>query len=179
MSDQVPCRRVHQRLPKWAAIVIGSGFLVVMSPVVLAWLVVMSIVAIVLHLTAWLRCLWRGPLILVVYSNSPLWLRHIEANWLPRLPPGALILNWSEREHWRRSSFSVLLFRFFGGGKNFNPLAVVIKPFRGADVIRFFKPFRELKGGQPDNLRHAECRLFRALGQREYPPSTLTFGGNA
>jgi hypothetical protein len=69
-----------------------------------------------------------GKRVLFVYSNSPVWQSYIENNILPRLPHGSVVLNWSERRRWRWWSLSAAAFHFFGGSREFNPLAVVVRP---------------------------------------------------
>jgi len=68
---------------------------------------------ILLLLAAWWR--WHGTDIrgVLVWSDSPNWREYIEQNWLPRLAGKVVVLNWSERRHWR-ASLAVRLFRLFG-----------------------------------------------------------------
>jgi hypothetical protein len=101
-----------------------------------------------------------------VYSNSPVWQQYIEHNVLPRLPDTAVILNWSERRNWNRLTLGYIAFRFFGGSREFNPLAVVIRPFRWAKCFRFWRPFRDLKHGKPESLARMEREFFEQLLHR-------------
>lgn len=59
------------------------------------------------------------------------------------------------------------VFRHFVGAREFNPLAVVFRPFRPARVFRFWQPFREWKHGKPDSLARLEGELFAYLGIRK------------
>jgi hypothetical protein len=101
--------------------------------------------------------------VLFVYSNSPVWHQYIEKNILPRLPPNTMILNWSERRDWGRVSLAYAAFRVFGGSREFNPLAVVVRPLRWAKCFRFWKPFRDFKHGNPETLLRMERDLFDQL----------------
>ena len=76
--------------------------------------------------------LWipRGLRVLVVYSNSPHWKQRFEERILPQLGPRCVVLNWSERRRWSLG-LAECLFWFYGGAKNYNPLAVVIRPSAG------------------------------------------------
>ena len=82
-----------------------------------------------LNVVAW-RC-WcaHGRYVLFVYSDSPIWHDYIKEHILPRLGERAVILNWSQRSQWKRT-LAVMTFRYFGGSREFNPMAVVFRPFR-------------------------------------------------
>ena len=87
----------------------------------------MDFYALLLHILLWLLWSPAGKRVLFVYSNSPVWQSYIENNILPRLPHGSVVLNWSERRRWRWWSLSAAVFHFFGGSREFNPLAVVVR----------------------------------------------------
>ena len=99
-----------------------------------------------------------------VYSNSPVWQTYVETNIIPRLPANTVILNWSERSQWRSLALPVLVWRFFAGRRDFNPVAIVFRYFRLARVIRFYRAFRDSMHGRPHALAAAESELFRAIG---------------
>jgi hypothetical protein len=96
--------------------------------------------ALSLHVLLWL--LWSpvGRRVLVVYSDSPIWQPFFENRIIPRLPPSSIVLNWFGRRRWRRWSLAYLAFRFFAG-REFNPLAVVIRPLRWGRTFRFWRAF--------------------------------------
>jgi hypothetical protein len=130
---------------------------------------VYGILALLLHIALWLT--W-GPLgrnVLFVYSNSPIWQEYVEQNILPQLPATAVVFNWSERRNWSRLTLAYLAFRFFGGSREFNPMAVVIRPLRRVRCFRFWKPFRDLKHGKPEALRRMERDFFDHLGRTRRP----------
>jgi len=120
----------------------------------------------------WLRLRWEktwareGKRILLVYSRSPSWQDYIETNWLPRLTPHAVILDWSDRSQWpKRHPLEIRVFRYWGGDEEFNPL-VVIFPIRGkVRTIRFWRPFRDFKHGNIGALRKAEAELFELVDE--------------
>lgn len=128
----------------------------------------------------------RGVL---VYSNSPNWQQYIETHWLPRLAGRLVVLNWSERATWNdRHPLETKLVKGLGD-RDFNPAAIILTEppdpnllarwwrallrFDGVgilvpgapskEVIRFFKPFRDLKHGKHHTLRAAEDRMWMLL----------------
>jgi hypothetical protein len=56
-----------------------------------------------------------------------------------------------------------MAFRHFGGYREFNPLAVVFRPFRRTHKFRFWKPFRDWKHGCPDTLRQIQKEFFALI----------------
>ena len=124
-----------------------------------------------LHITIWTWWCLRGRDILFVYSDSPLWHDYIEARILPRLGDRAVILNWSDRARWR-ISVARLAFHHFGGSRQFNPLAVVFRPFHRSRMFRFWQPFRDFRRGHPETLQHMEQDFFRLIGGEGREPLT-------
>lgn len=98
-----------------------------------------------------------------VYSDSPTWKEYIETEILPNLQDRAVILNWSERRNWKYS-LAVLAFRYFGGYRNFNPIALVFRPFRFLKAFRFFEAFKEYKRGNPENVQRLKKDFFAEMG---------------
>jgi len=131
-----------------------APFLFVLS---ILWLFAL-IEIIALHLALWTLWPAKGKDVLVVTSNSPIWKEYIDKHMVSPLGDRAVVLNWSERKRWRWS-LAGWAFRHFSGEKDFNPMAVVIRPFRNARVFRFHKLFRDYKHGKPS----AERRLEREL----------------
>jgi hypothetical protein len=69
------------------------------------------------------------------------------------LQPQSIIMNWSKRSEWSQSrSLRVLNFNYFGGKRDFNPLAIVFRPFRRAKVFRFWDAFKNYKHGKEQSL---------------------------
>ena len=114
-----------------------------------------------LYLTIWLTR--KGPFIIFVYSNSPIWQEYIENEILPDIKDHAVILNWSERRNWK-SSLPVLAVRYFGGYRNFNPIGMMFRPFRLIKVYRFFKAFQEFKHGNVRGVEEIKREMLRELG---------------
>ena len=139
--------------------------LIVLVPLILAAHLLLTVL---LHVLAWLVWNSRGIELLFVYSNSPRWQEYIEQNILPRLPSRAIVLNWSERKKWR-FSLATLAFRHFGGYREFNPMALVFRPFRWVKTFRFFKPFNDFKHGKPDALHKMESEFFAVLNKLPGP----------
>jgi hypothetical protein len=154
-----------QRKKKWQGLSDALGLLlfIILLPLIA--------VAIALYLAfcvlrgAFLSVLtWRcwcahGRYVLFVYSDSPIWHDYIEEHILPRLGERAVILNWSQRSQWKRT-LAVMAFRYFGGVREFNPMAVVFRPFRLARRFRFYEPFCEFKHGKPEAVTKMEKELF-------------------
>jgi hypothetical protein len=56
----------------------------------------------------------------------------------------------------------------FGGSRDFNPLAVVVRPLRWGRAFRFWRAFRDAKHGDRGALQLVETQFFTYLG---LPPS--------
>jgi hypothetical protein len=137
--------------------------IVVCVPLLLPLLLAYGLYALLLHVLLWTTWSPAGKRVLFVYSNSPLWQSYVEGNILPRLPQGSVVLNWSERRRWRAWSLSAAVFHFFGGSREFNPLAIVVRPLRGVRVFRFWRAFRDAKHGDRNALHLLETRFFSEL----------------
>lgn len=122
-----------------------------------------------LHLIIWSWWCLRGINILFVYSDSPIWHDYIEERFLPFLGEHVIFLNWSQRKRWR-ISIARLAFRHFGGSREFNPLAVVFRPFRRTRTFRFWQPFRDFKRGHPEALHQMESEFFALIGVQKHDP---------
>jgi hypothetical protein len=140
---------------------IAVPILVLVLPLVIVVLVVYFLAGIFLHIVAWFWCV-RGRNVLLVYSDSPIWHDYIEQYFLPRVADRAIVLNWSQRRHWRRT-LPVLAFRYFGGSRDHTPIAVVFRPFQIARVFRFYKPFHDFKHGRTEPLTAMENEFFALL----------------
>lgn len=108
----------------------------------------------------------HGQFILLVYSDSPDWKSFIENNWLRIIRPYSIVLNWSERKKWNSWSWPVQAFKHWGGGKNFNPMAIVLAGGFKIKVIRFYEAFKDFKHGKEEPLRTAENQLFEFVKAR-------------
>jgi hypothetical protein len=139
--------------------------LFVLSPLVLLIVLACAVYALLLHIALWLVWGASGRNVLFVYSNSPVWQDYVEENILPRLPHSALVLNWSERRMWKRWTLGYLTFRFFGGSREFNPLAVIVRPLKWGKCFRFWKPFRDFKHGNVEALAKVENEFFDCLSR--------------
>ena len=96
---------------------------------------------------------------LLVYSDSPIWRVYVEQRILPRVTGRAVVLNWSQRAKWRHS-LARMAFAHFGGSREFNPLAVVFRPFGRTRTFRFWRLFRDFKHGNPAALDQVEREFF-------------------
>ena len=141
-------------------------FIIALTPVVLvigvAALLEFVVSSVCLHVLIWTWWCLRGRDILLVYSDSPIWHDYIERHFLPSLRERAVVLNWSQRKRWGLSVARLAL-RHFGGSRQFNPLAVVFRPFRRTRIFRFWQPFRDFKHGRPQALRKMEDEFFSLI----------------
>ena len=140
----------------------GLLLLLPLLPLIAVIITFWFLYGLILSLFVW--CFWcpRDQYVLFVYSDSPIWRDYIETNILPKLEENAIVLNWSQRSKWKRS-LSTQTFRYFGGYRNFNPLAVVFYPFRIPRSFRFYKPFRDFKHGNVVPLNEVESELYNHL----------------
>ena len=156
--------------PRWWQLVLLLPFVPFLVVLVLLALVCFVLASVCLHITIWGWWCLRGRDILFVYSESPIWQAYIEANVLPYLGERAVVLNWSQRKHWR-VSVAGLAFYHFGGYRRFNPLAVVFRPFHRSRTFRFWQPFKDFKHGHPEPLRRMERDFFGLIGVHRHEPS--------
>jgi hypothetical protein len=140
------------RLSGWAVLPLS----ILLAPLVVAILVLVLVSWLALRIALLVAWGVRGRNVLFVYSNSPIWHDRIQARILPRLPPTAVVLNWSERARWPRFSLWSWAFHVYGGSREFNPLGVIVRPFGRARVFRFWRPFRELEHGRSGKLEALE-----------------------
>ena len=114
------------------------------------------------------RAKWgtESKFVLLVYSESPVWQEYIEENIVPKLQPNVVLLNWSERAEWRSNvPLEAKVMRYWGGSREFNPLAIVF-PKRGkVETIRFYQAFKDYKHGNDKLLKEREDRLFHLVSK--------------
>jgi len=101
----------------------------------------------------------QDKFIIFVYSDSPNWKYYIEENILPQIQDHTILLNWSNRNQWDKTSWVVKAFQHWGGKENFNPLAIVFCNLFKVRVIRFYNAFYDLKRGKVIPLQKAETQL--------------------
>jgi hypothetical protein len=116
-----------------------------------------------LYALVWTLWLPRGRDILLVYSDSPIWHEYMTSQVLPLVQERAFVLNWSERKRWSRLSLAAHVFRSFGGGREFNPLVIIFRPFTRAKRFRFWQPFQDWKRGYKEPVERLRQELFVVL----------------
>ena len=144
----------------------GSKTLITVLVIGLSPLLILAVLiyfswGLILCIAIWLT--WRKPRLLFVYSDSPTWKDYLESEIIPHLKDKAFILNWSERNNWK-PSLAVLAFNYFGGYRNFNPIAIVFRPFHFVRTYRFFEAFRQFKYGDPREVEAIKNQLFDNIG---------------
>ena len=150
---------------KWWHVAVMIPLLPVAIVVGIVAMLAFGLASACMHLIVWTWWTMRGRDVLFVYSDSPIWHDYVEVHILPYLGDRAIVLNWSQRKRWR-FSIARLAFHHFGGYRQFNPLAVVFRPFHRTRVFRFWEPFREFKHGRPGALRKVESEFLSLIGAR-------------
>jgi hypothetical protein len=145
-------------------IVLGLATVALLFPLGVAFLVGWLVASMALHLALLVAWLPRGRRVLFVYSDSPKWKPYLDEHVVPRLPKTAVVLNWSERARWSPFELGVWLFQMWSGSREYNPIAIVVRPISSPKVFRFFDAFEALKRGQPEPLREVEAAFFAAVG---------------
>jgi hypothetical protein len=158
-----------KRRTKWWHVVVVVSLLPLLIALGVIAFLAFAFASASIHVVVWTWWCLRGRDILFVYSDSPIWRDYIEQHILPHLDDRAIVLNWSQRKQWRLS-VAWLAFHHFGGYRQFNPLAVVFRPFRRTRTFRFWEPFRELKHGQPAALEKMEREFFSLIGVQSLNP---------
>jgi hypothetical protein len=152
-----------ERKPWWIWPVV-----VCLLPLVILGRVLWLVGSLILLSVVWLTWCTRGRYALVVYSNSPIWQEYFETRVLPELSGRAAVLNWSERKAWKLS-LPVLLFRTFGGTREFNPIAIVFEPLVWPRRFRFYRAFRSFKHGRPEELETLRVEFLQLLNELAKP----------
>ena len=142
--------------------------LVVLLPLVAVALLLWLISSLLLLSVVWLTWCPRRRYALVVYSSSPIWQEYFETQVISQLGERAVVLNWSERKRWTLS-LPVILFRVFGGTRDFNPIAIVFQPLLWPRSFRFYQAFRSFKHGRPEDVERLRVEFFRLLDSLARP----------
>ena len=148
---------------KWWHVAILVPLAPVLLVVVALALALFLVSTVCLRIAIWSWWCIRGRDILFVYSDSPIWHDYIERHVLPHLGERAVVLNWSRRKGWR-FSLALAAVHHFGGRREFNPMAVVFRPFRRTQTFRFWQPFQDFKHGHPEALHRMESEFFGLIG---------------
>jgi hypothetical protein len=143
--------------------VVGLITVFLIFPLGVAFIAAWVVASIALHLALLVAWLPRGRRVLFVYSDSPRWKPHLDEHVVPRLPKTVAVLNWSERARWSPFDLGVWLFQMWSGPREYNPVAIVVRPLRSPKVFRFFGPFDDLKHGNPEPLHAVQEALFAEL----------------
>ena len=147
-----------------ASQVAGFGILILLVAALPLWLAIGALYVLWLgtfHLVVWMR---HPTFVVFVYSDSPKWKCHVEEEILPTLPVAPAVLNWSEKQHWHRTSLAAHAFMLFGGSKAYCPMAIVFRRGRWVRTFRFFKPFQAAKHGDQRCLVELQEQLVQCAG---------------
>ena len=156
--------------PKWWQVALIVPFVPLLLALVVVAIPLYLAASLCLHIAIWIWWCVRGCDILFVYSDSPVWHDYIEQRIIPYLDERAIVLNWSDRRRWRLS-LARMAFYHFGGYRQFNPLAVVFRPFRRTRTFRFWQPFKDFKHGHAETLERMESEFFGLIGVQRHDPS--------
>jgi hypothetical protein len=141
--------------------------IVVLLPVVLPLIILFVsfwlLHRVTLYLLVWGLWLPKGKNVLFVYSDSPIWKEYMTQQVLPLVHERAVVLNWSDRSRWRKWSLAVSVLRSFGGHREFNPMVILFRPLRTAQVFRFWAAFKAWKHGDTHSVDHLQNDLILHL----------------
>jgi len=161
IADVAKNMKVTRKVESWWVI----PLVILLLPLVVAVMLFWALYSISLYIFVW-ACWWTcGRDLLFVYSDSPHWKKYIEEEILPRIQDRAVVLNWSERRNWiRKMTLGSMLFRHFGGYREFNPIALRFRPFWIHHTYRFWEPIRKWrKKGDRADLDSLLTRFFADL----------------
>lgn len=161
-------RRAQTVRFKVASIISLAPIVVLAIPFVFALVIGRVVYGISLTLMVWVVWCTRGIDTLVVYSDSPIWQKYMIESVISKLRGRSIVLNWSERRHWHSRSLPVVVFRYFGGNRECNPMVVVFRPLRLSRTFRFWQPFRDCKHGNNSCLHDVENQLYTCLGKNPH-----------
>ena len=152
------------RQPKTSSTIIGLVLVFLMFPLGVAFLAGWLLATMALHLA--LVALWlpRGRRVLFVTSDDSRWKPYLDEHVVPRLPKSAVVLDWSERARWSPFALGVWLFRLWSGGRDFNPIAIVVRPWPSPKVFRFWSAFEARELGHPEPLQAVQAAFLKELG---------------
>ncbi|MGE0356201.1 MAG: hypothetical protein AB7P08_04730 [Burkholderiales bacterium] len=154
------------RIIKGAGLVIAAPLIIAAVVVSLPFIFLVFIGRFFGHLwyVARLRSSWpSGKFVLFAYTESELWAPYIEGTLLPQIAEHCVVVNRS-REDWKRHfpGESGAL-SFWGGGRSYNPIAVVLRPWGRIRVFRFYESFKKLKQGHTSSLEGAVSELVHCV----------------
>jgi hypothetical protein len=170
-AQSVQAKR-RRRFSDMAGLLLLIVFLPILAPAFLMAGIVFVLYRTVLTVTAWAVLCRRGTNTVFVTSDSPNWNDYLQNNIISRIRSRAVVLNWSEHTHWKRFSLPVRIFFHFAGSTQFNPIAIVFRPFHRTRVFRFWQPFKDHKHGKTEPLKRMEEEFFTAFGTREDSSTT-------
>jgi hypothetical protein len=146
--------------------IVGLATVFLIFPLGVAFIAAWVVAMIALHLALCVAWLPRGRRVLFVTSDSPKWKPYLDEHVVPRLPKNTAVLNWSERARWSPFSLGVWLFQMWSGPREYNPIAIVVRPLGSPKVYRFFGAFEEQRRGRPEALQEVERGLLGAVSGR-------------
>ncbi len=152
----------RQNRPYTNAIGLATVFL--LFPLGVMFIAGWLLATIALHLALLVLWLPRGRRVVFVTSDNPRWKPYLDEHVLPRLPRNTVVLNWSERARWSPFQLGAWVYRMWSGPRDFNPMAIVVRPWPSPKVFRFFGAFDDLASGKPEPLRDVQTALLADLG---------------
>jgi hypothetical protein len=136
--------------------------MVVFLPILFLIAIVYGVWSVILSVAIWIVWGLRGRHILFIYSDSPIWSAYIQQEVLPHILQTAVLLNWSGRKQWK-ISLAVLAFKLYGGSRDFNPMAIVFRPFRFHKIFRFYRAFKDFKHGKIEPLEKIRLNFLQLV----------------
>jgi hypothetical protein len=162
-ENQSPKAQKRSRLNNGLGILLFVCLLPILIPALLIAVALSKLYRLVLTLAAWILLCCRGAYVVFVYSDSPNWKEYIDVNILSKIQARSTVLNWSNHSTWKRFDLPVRIFYHFTGETEFNPVAIVFRPFHRTNVFKFWQAFKDLKHGKPETLHKVETAFFDRL----------------
>ena len=107
----------------------------------------------------------RGKIALVAYAHSEVWGPYIESRLLPDIARSCVVVDRSN-PGWKRSfPLERRLIHHFGERREDNPVAIVLRTYRPAKVLRTHSHFRDAHFGKSAGLDTVILALRTALRQ--------------
>lgn len=152
----------------------GIAFFAVVAVLALPFLAVMWIV----HglTSAWHRTLlglkWpAGKFVLLAYSESDVWAPYIRERLIPEIGDHCVSINRSREDWKRRYPAEGRALEFWGGLFDYNPIAIVLRPFGRLKVFRLYPAFLDAKHGKPEALESQVASLVQCVKETAGPGS--------
>ena len=137
---------------------------VLLSPIIVVWYLRYLAKGLILKHSFRKKLKKENKNILFAYSDSHHWQQYIEENILPVIESSAIVINRSRDSEWKNNNpIEYQVIDRWGGGKEYNPIAIIFPQKGKIKNIRFYQAFKDLKHGNSAPLKEKENELFDYL----------------